>query len=752
MEDTGRFRVLGVKVLENCNINIRKILEPNRIYLFYKDYKPSDDNNWLVRKPEDERRVPEDFFDYPPGGKHPHISISAIVGKNGDGKSTIVELVIRIINNISAAAFKENQESLVNINGLHAELFYEIDGTVYAFVCNGEKTFWKDCANDEGTLVGEDFKLDNHFRLFYTNVTNYSIYAYNSNELEGESKGCSWIDALFHKNDGYQTPIVLNPMRTKGIIDINNENYLSRQRLMVLFMEDKEGNGIRNINEKCIAEGFQLKLKEGSAIHKDFEKYCQQNRDVEELKDPDSFLIDNSDRFLKNLLYLAEKYPEFFEIASKCNQTKQTDIDVFVSNLKNKKVIIKRLKEEAKDWVGRINYRQLNYLMLIAVIDYCWQRESSEGKFYFNHKEPISNENTIQNDLREKAYSYLIHKTLSIFENYGSIFNYSNGNFGAHPLFSIELSDVDPLFTDLDRSFDLLFDDILNQRSHVTLKLRQTLFFLMYNVENNIWENVITGNNKKKNVIPFGEYWEDMLNIAQDYNLELIELLPPPIFETTFIINRGGQQFFDRQLSSGERQRLYSTSSVLYHLRNLNKPAGTAEGHIQYRYINLVLEEIELYFHPAYQQSYIKYLLGQIGKLEIGNIEGINICLVTHSPFILSDIPKSNVLFLKDGKPHDEMQEDTFGANIQSLLQHGFLLDGVTMGAYARDVINELFRKLNDGKATPEMEKKIMLVGEPYIRFQLLKLFHSISTDTDNRIKKLECRLAELERRVYDKN
>lgn len=41
-----------------------------------------------------------------------------------------------------------------------------------------------------------------------------------------------WIKGVFHKNDGYLAPLVLNPKRTKGNIDINIENHLAKSRLM----------------------------------------------------------------------------------------------------------------------------------------------------------------------------------------------------------------------------------------------------------------------------------------------------------------------------------------------------------------------------------------------------------------------------------------------------------------------------------------------------------------------------------------
>ena len=96
---------------------------------------------------------------------------------------------------------------------------------------------------------------------------------------------------------------------------------------------------------------------------------------------------------------------------------------------------------------------------------------------------------------------------------------------------------------------------------------------------------------------------------------------------------------------------------------------------------------------------------------------------------MLSDIPKSNVLFLKDGIPDYKMQENTFGANIHSLLKNGFFLPNLPMGEFAYQKINEIFRKLNDNQFNEEdieeMKQEISVIGEPYLKEQLLKLLRA---------------------------
>lgn len=202
---------------------------------------------------------------------------------NGDGKSSFVELIIRILNNFAYAfGFLSDQETLCYISGLNANLYYEVNGNIFCISCNNDVTKWyrngKELYDINFLIVEEEKKkeLKKHVdSLFYTMIINYSLYAYNSEILKGEcSNSKSWIDGLFHKNDGYQTPVVITPMRISGNIDVNKEEYLSRQRLLSIFMTAKAGDGGRNISDDERAEGFAFSInKESKLISKIIDDY-----------------------------------------------------------------------------------------------------------------------------------------------------------------------------------------------------------------------------------------------------------------------------------------------------------------------------------------------------------------------------------------------------------------------------------------------------------------------------------------------
>ena len=327
----------------------------------------------------------------------------------------------------------------------------------------------------------------------------------------------------------------------------------------------------------------------------------------------------------------------------------------------------------------------------------------------------------------EKCMHYIIYKTITIFETY-STFGYPCLAYETDPLFSSSMKDkkngrYGRYTNKLGEAFGKLQNE-WNYKSHITLKLRQAFNYIANGGSAKIY------NDKKIWVGNASGKYINLNRISDKYGTKLLDMenLPPAIYKWQIYFRRESDSSlipFDT-LSSGEKQRYFSVGAIIYHLLNID---SIGSGKIHYQAVNLMLEEIELYFHPEWQRSFTCYLMEIIGQLTFKQIRSINVLYVTHSPYILSDIPKTNVLFLKNGEADYSMQENTFGANINGLLKNGFFLPSLPMGEFAHQKINHLFALLHSGdfKAS-ELEKirqEIQHVGEPVIRQQLMMLYNT---------------------------
>ena len=124
------------------------------------------------------------------------------------------------------------------------------------------------------------------------------------------------------------------------------------------------------------------------------------------------------------------------------------------------------------------------------------------------------------------------------------------------------------------------------------------------------------------------------------------------------------------------------------------------------------------------------------------------------------ELSKENVIFLEKGKqvyPFEDGKQ-TFGANIHTLLSHGFFMKDGLMGEFAKskidDVINYLNGKKSEIKDDNSAQNIINIIGEPIIKRELQRMLKnkvelSNKTEIDTikeEIKLLTKRLEDLEK------
>ncbi|MFB3389477.1 hypothetical protein [Flavobacterium sp. LAR06] len=655
------FRVIGLKIDEGCNVKIHKVLEPKVIYYFYTDIKIDEKSEEITIND----KYCKNLYELP----NVHINISAIAGKNGSGKSTIIDLLFMIINNLSYIN-EDFKNQLDFIKGLQASLYFETDNFYKLVIKDDTFEVFKYTDNKISKTAETNFELE---KLFYTVAINYSQYALNSLEIG------NWIDGLFHKNDGYQIPIVINPMRIEGNFDINVENSLAKSRLITnLVRPVKDGYiDFRIISENLIA--IKLKLTSNNRNLHERTLYTK---------------IEKSERVGKG--------ESFF---------KEERIDVKLMDLK------------------------IDLNLILNKISEVYGFKISDLQVYEYED--------IANPILKLSLDYLVYKLVNIalvYANYAHYFDRNENSF-VNDKFEAYLK-------------ELLFED----KSHIGFKIKQTLNFLKYQHYSLSTQSLKLDSVTKK----IDALINDPNNDLREENR--IELIPPPIFKTEIILQtiKGDKEIVEfHTLSSGEKQLIYSVSSILYHLINLD---SVGKG-IKYSNVNIVLDEIELYFHPDFQRRYIKYILDRISVIKFNNIKNINFCFITHSPFILSDIPTSNVMFLELNQEKSKFTQQTkvlaktFSANIHDLLAQSFFLKNGYMGEFAIYKIKEIIADLDNIKKRMQsmdptlLEEKLIkikdvinLIGEPILKQKLNELFEESIINyesTEAKISRLEFELSE---------
>lgn len=620
------FKIIALEVLDSCESQHSKNLIKGIPYVFYKNYKIKRENgNEIIEL------VSKDFDLYSKD-REPKINISAIVGKNGSGKSTLVELLIKAVNNLFFKYREQysdrNFHSVEIVKEVEVNLYYKTDEGIFKLYIFPEKLYifqdvdrtnykvyqYEEISNNykKPKEVTSLFKLKN---FFYTEVINYSLYSYNSNQ-EGD-----WINQIFHKNDGYQTPIVLNPWREEGIIDINKENALVYQRLLANLL-----------------------------------RY---------------------DAYKKLNLSLGDNL----------------EASILLLELSNSEDYIDKSKKDFKVDLSVFDDDDLNEIL------------NSLFKEFYGEIPEIK----IEKSVLELSKLYILYKLISICHKYEE---YRNGKY---------FDETTKIFIDLKGLIQRLKKD----NSHIIFKLRQTLNYLKYN-------HITFNTYKSINKLSFKTTADEVRKVAELENCNLINCLPPPLFRTDILLDSNRptkKEIKFSTLSSGEKQQIYSTSSIYYHLMNLDSIKNSTDTEkISYGYINVILEEIELYFHPEYQRTFVNRLLEGIKKLNLENIKGINLIFVTHSPFILSDIPNSNIMYLKinsEGKSENiEDKKKSFASNIHHLLGDRFFLENVSIGELARNKIDEIlsFIKKKRNKDIEYYYGLINLIDEPILKNKLTEM------------------------------
>lgn len=657
------------------------------------------------------------------------INIQAIVGKNGMGKSSIMDLLYMAINNFAymfeRGHYRPGAESLCYVKGLYVDVGYSSKDSKYILSCRGDSiSLKKNNSIIQSFEINDNKKmLDEEIRVlvkdfFYTIVTNYSLQSFISSNYKSDTlvynrdlnndddsenvdnfglttempinnrKKAVWIDRIFHKNDGYIRSIVLNPYRDNGSINMEVEKKLAQDRLIAFLIDGKKSGSTIfsdyvldriyfSLDDEYIRRKFPDKIT--SILHDEILKQMEDdNSEISILMS--SFEIEKKEAEIMSkaesvaLAYLREKIDKIVNLYDSYKDFRQDkDFSIYESDIRKK----------------RRNYNELYNKIMI-------ENSHVETKI--------------------KRTIHFLRNNINVSQKLGLYFDYAKYGY----FFNNSYSTIDEIINEfpppifkyevfLDRRESIEYSTILSKRNFIGIKTIDEIKML-----NNVKKGnfVITKNVGK---LPFnGSKYPQAINkhIAVQWNGE---------YWKKEIINLNS-------LSSGELQMMHTLSSQAYHIRNL---MSIPSNRIKYHNINMVFDEVELSFHPEYQREFIVRLHDMLSVLQSGHEEEylFNVIILTHSPFILSDIPSSNVMYLEKGKQIDVATE-TFGQNISDILNQNFFLQSF-VGELSKRMINSLIDYLltrkNQGIWNKERAKKfIENIGDEFLKRNLRKKFEEV--------------------------
>lgn len=241
---------------------------------------------------------------------------------------------------------------------------------------------------------------------------------------------------------------------------------------------------------------------------------------------------------------------------------------------------------------------------------------------------------------------------------------------------------------------------------------------------------------------------------SEAYN-QFLELIKKSVYERKYsyvlkYIDIGGLR-----LASGERA-LLNFFSWIHMVPYFNYISNDVVESLRENVL-LLIDEIDLYCHPLWQQKLLNYLIEEI-KAEYSD-KKVQIIFTTHSPIVLSDMPRSNVIFLKREKDkchidNEDNHEETFGANIYKLFNDAFFLGKKgQIGEFAREKIQAIIDKIKPDTRNMEeviypslteeeirsLEQQIALIGEKIIKDKLYEMLYKCKYNSlDLRQKKIK--------------
>ena len=231
------------------------------------------------------------------------------------------------------------------------------------------------------------------------------------------------------------------------------------------------------------------------------------------------------------------------------------------------------------------------------------------------------------------------------------------------------------------------------------------------------------------------------INIVGEINLNDLKLLRLTDLYLNNKVTNEIYKFFEiksisESLSDGEKAFISLFSTVNYFVTEFGNKNEGMNIWVRKKYITLMFDEPDLYLHPEWCRIFLSKLLEVLNTykdIDLYKDLIFNVIIVTHSPYLLSDVMNEDVIYLtkgKEGNPLAEMKSNkTFCANIMNLYKDSFFMES-TFGEFAKIKIQEIIDELNGDKKVISEERKIeiwetiQMIGENLVRKKMENMYY----------------------------
>jgi len=176
-------------------------------------------------------------------------------------------------------------------------------------------------------------------------------------------------------------------------------------------------------------------------------------------------------------------------------------------------------------------------------------------------------------------------------------------------------------------------------------------------------------------------------------------------------------------VSSGQRAYINIFSSIWNGLRNYHLKTDEGLGTI------ICIDEGDLYLHPQWQADFVDRLIKCLPKLSDTKIQ---IVFTTHSPILISDLPRQCIILLNNDQNYpivsydghrDKKQPKAFAANLYDIYQYSFGLEQRRIGNLSSRYLEKIYEILDKSDFSPadiiELNLALSVIDDDIIKFHI---------------------------------